>query len=77
MGVASEVDELSLPNGWTHEKLIREAHFTGHRIREISARGIPVVLGPNEVNHMSSLLGYLAKHAVAHREAVEELSGPR
>lgn len=77
MGILSEIDELSLPKGWVHDNLIREAHLTGHKIREIAARGIPVVMGPKEVEHMSSLLGYLAKHAIAQREAIEELASPR
>lgn len=75
MCLASELDEMSLPKGWTHAKIIREAHETGARIRRmISTNGV-VALGPKEVDHMSNLLGYLAKHSIALREALLESTG--
>lgn len=70
--LTEELDAMSLPKGWTHEKLIREAHQTGIKIRKLTAASGMTVLGPKEVEHMSSLLGYLAKHSIAMREAYLE-----
>lgn len=70
--LTQELDAISLPAGWTHEKLIREAHETGNRIRKVVATNGIIAMGPKEIDHMSSLLGYLAKHSIAMREAYLE-----
>lgn len=68
------IDYMSLPKGWTHAKMIREAHESGNRIRAIIRSQGALMIGPKEAEHLTSLIGYLAKHAVAHREAVIESS---
>lgn len=72
--ILKEIDQMSLPKGWTHERLISEAYETGRRIRK---SGLPLMLGPLEVEHLTTLIGYLAKHAQAYREATVEVVSPQ
>ena len=67
----SDLDEMSLPKGWTHEKLVREARYTGSRIREQFQKEGGVLLRQKEVEHLTNLLGWLARHAEANRAAIE------
>lgn len=65
-----DLDSMSLPKGWTHEKIVREAVATGTKIRSQFSKSGVVLLGPNEVEHLTTLLGYLAKHSEAYSEAL-------
>lgn len=69
-GLIADIDEMSLPKGWTHDQLMREAHQTGERIRGMFKKSGMIVLGPGEVEHLTSLLGYLARHNIAYRDVI-------
>ena len=65
------VDEEALPKGWTYEKLKREAYYTGNLIRKLGAQG-NITFGKKEIDHMSTLIGYLVKSNDAARAALEK-----
>lgn len=71
-----DIDVMSLPKGWTHEKIVTEARSTGAKIRNQFQKAGMVVLGPNEVEHLTNLLGYLARHAEANRVALGSIHSP-